>query len=87
GTINCLPGGFTAIRGQAMLKIADIYISDLSSESITDYHQNYLGEDRFMTHIMHQNLPPYSIGFCLGTRCKTNPPATMFKYVKQRRRW
>ncbi|RKO94708.1 chitin synthase-domain-containing protein [Blyttiomyces helicus] len=87
GTINCLPGGFTAIRGQAMLKIADIYFSDLPSESITDYHRNYLGEDRFMTHIMHQNFPPYSIGFCPSTRCKTDPPASMFQYVKQRRRW
>jgi chitin synthase len=87
GTVNCLPGGFTAMRYGAFDSIADTYFTDLPDDTITDYHRNYLGEDRYLTHIMHQRFPRHSMGFCPSARCKTDPPATVLKLVQQRRRW
>lgn len=87
GTVNCLPGGFTAIRYSAMEKVAQHYFADLPQETTTQYHQNYLGEDRYLTHLVHKTFPAYSIGFCPNARCKTDPPDTVEKYIKQRRRW
>ena len=87
GTVNCLPGGFTAVRYGAFDSVAGIYFTDLPYDTITDYHRNYLGEDRYLTHIMHQRFPRHSMGFCPSARCKTDPPTTMMKLVQQRRRW
>ncbi|KAJ3190356.1 hypothetical protein HDU85_000652 [Gaertneriomyces sp. JEL0708] len=87
GTVNCLPGGFTAMRYDALLSVADRYFTTLDNETITDFHRNYLGEDRYLTHIMHQVFPRYSMGFCPSARCKTDPPPSVMKLVKQRRRW
>lgn len=87
GTVNCLPGGFTAIRYNAFESVSDRYFMDLSDSSITDYHRNYLGEDRYLTHIMHQEFPKHSMGFCPSARCKTDAPPTVSGLIKQRRRW
>ena len=87
GTVNCLPGGFTAIRYSAMLKVAEAYFGNLSDDNITDYHRNYLGEDRFLTHLMHKEFPRHSLGFCPSARAKTDPPTNMLGLIKQRRRW
>lgn len=87
GTVNCLPGGFTAIRYNAFESVSDRYFMDLSDSSITDYHRNYLGEDRYLTHIMHQEFPRNSMGFCPSARCKTDAPPTISGLIKQRRRW
>src|SRR5205085_145577 len=51
GTVNCLPGGFTAIRYSAMEKVADHYFAELEQDTTTQYHQHYLGEDRYLTHL------------------------------------
>ena len=87
GTVNCLPGGFTAIRYSAFAQVAGRYFTHLPDTTITDYHRNYLGEDRYLTHIMHQEFPRYSMGFCPSARCKTDPPTKLMGLVKQRRRW
>lgn len=87
GTVNCLPGGFTAIRYSALAKLAPNYFIDLQPKSITQYHQFVLGEDRYLSHLAHKTLPAGSVGFCPKARCKTDPPDTAMKYVKQRRRW
>jgi len=87
GTVNCLPGGFTAMRYSAFESVADKYFTTLADDTITDYHRNYLGEDRYLTHIMHQYLPRHSMGFCPSARCKTDPPTQLMKLVTQRRRW
>lgn len=87
GTVNCLPGGFTAMRYSAFDSVADKYFTTLADDTITDYHRNYLGEDRYLTHIMHQYFPRHSMGFCPSARCKTDPPTALLKLVQQRRRW
>jgi len=45
------------------------------------------GEDRYLTHIMHQHFPIDSMGFCPSARSKTDPPTSFMKMVMQRRRW
>jgi len=87
GTVNCLPGGFTAVRYGAFESVAGSYFTTLADDTITDFHRNYLGEDRYLTHIMHQTFPRHSMGFCPAARCKTDPPTTLMKLVQQRRRW
>lgn len=87
GTVNCLPGGFTAIRWATFDSVAPAYFGVLPSECITQYHQHVLGEDRYLTHLLHQKLRKNAVGFCSVARCKTDPPATVCKFVKQRRRW
>ena len=95
GTVNCLPGGFTALRYNVLTyrkydgdaTVAEKYYGDLPNYSITDYHRMYLGEDRYLTHLLHHALPKYSLGFCPSARSKTDPPANFAGLVRQRRRW
>lgn len=87
GSIACLPGGFTAMRYGAFDSVADKYFTTLAEETATDFQRNFLGEDRYLTHLMHEYLPRHSLGFCPSARCKTDPPTTFMKMVMQRRRW
>jgi cellulose synthase/poly-beta-1,6-N-acetylglucosamine synthase-like glycosyltransferase len=88
GTVNCLPGGFTAIRYTALEKVADVYFAEEKDvDTITLYHMRVLGEDRYLTHLIHKTFPKFSIGFCPHARCKTDPPSSVWKFVQQRRRW
>jgi chitin synthase len=89
GTVNCLPGGFTAIRYTALAKVADTYfnLDPMTIDTITLYHMRVLGEDRWLTHLIHKTCPRYSIGFCPLARCKTDPPSSVWKFIQQRRRW
>ena len=89
GTVNCLPGGFTAIRYSAFKQVAKMYYleEEIHTDTITQFHQKILGEDRYLTHLLHLYFPKNSIGFCPLARCKTDPPDTIIKYIKQRRRW
>jgi cellulose synthase/poly-beta-1,6-N-acetylglucosamine synthase-like glycosyltransferase len=87
GTVNCLPGGFTAIRYKSLLMLSDTYFSEFTDENITDFHRLYLGEDRYMSHLAHLRFPYGSIGFAPCARAKTDPPTTFMALIKQRRRW
>ncbi|KAI9221550.1 chitin synthase-domain-containing protein [Blastocladiella britannica] len=95
GTVNCLPGGFTAVRLDVMeqsipesnMTVAERYFGELPIDTLTDYHRCYLGEDRYLSHLLHQTLPRYSMGFCPAARAKTDPPPTLQALVRQRRRW
>ena len=95
GTVNCLPGGFTALRFEIFSNhfflndktIMDKYFGTLPSKTLTDFHRNYLGEDRYLTHLFHQTLPRYSLGFSPAARSKTDPPGSFMGLVRQRRRW
>lgn len=95
GTVNCLPGGFTAVKASVMkhrngaldASVAEKYFGDLPNYTITDFHRNYLGEDRYLTHLLHFSLPRHSLGFCPSARAKTDPPSTFMGLLRQRRRW
>ncbi|KAJ3069258.1 hypothetical protein HK102_006966 [Quaeritorhiza haematococci] len=88
GCVVCLPGALTCIRLSAFKQIAPIYLSRLQTEATIDFHRFYLGEDRYMTHLlMETQLKPYSVGFVPSARCKTEAPDTVQTLLKQRRRW
>jgi chitin synthase len=87
GSINCLPGAFTIIRYNTFKDVVKDYFTEKEYKTITEYHQNKLGEDRYLTHLIHLRYPRNCIGFCPIARCKTEPPDTFFKFIKQRRRW
>ncbi|RUS30910.1 chitin synthase-domain-containing protein [Jimgerdemannia flammicorona] len=87
GSVICLPGGLTLVKYNTLLSVSHIYFGDLPTDTLIDYHRNHLGEDRYLSHLLHQHLPSGSLGFCPSARCKTEPPATFAQFVKQRRRW
>ena len=87
GTVNCLPGAFTIMRYPAFKKHSQEYFEYSEQKNITHYHQKTLGEDRYLTHLFHKTFPRNSIGFCQTARCSTDPPNTIIKFIKQRRRW
>ncbi|RUS27674.1 chitin synthase-domain-containing protein [Jimgerdemannia flammicorona] len=87
GSVICLPGGLTLVKFNTMLAVSHIYFGELPTEHLVDYHRYHLGEDRYLSHLLHQHLPRGSLSFCPSARCKTEPPATFAQYVKQRRRW
>ncbi|RUS33389.1 chitin synthase-domain-containing protein [Jimgerdemannia flammicorona] len=87
GSVICLPGGLTLVKYLTLLAVAPVYFGDLPTEALIDYHRNHLGEDRYLTHLLHQRLPSGSLGFCPSARCKTEPPTNLSQFLKQRRRW
>lgn len=87
GNITCAPGGLAMYRFKCLQMAAPHYFCHLPEERLIDFHRFYLGEDRYLTHLLHQILPARSLGFCPAARCKTDPPTTLFAFIKQRRRW
>ena len=86
--MNCLPGAFTIIRYHAFKEaVQDYFVEHETDKCITHFHQKKLGEDRYLTHLIHLKFPKGCIGFCPTARCKTDPPDTIPKFIKQRRRW
>jgi cellulose synthase/poly-beta-1,6-N-acetylglucosamine synthase-like glycosyltransferase len=55
--------------------------------SSVDFNRRVLGEDRYLTHILHVALPKHSIGFSPAIRVKTEAPEKFSALVRQRRRW
>ena len=74
------------IRMEALDAIAPFYFVDLDVSKDVNYHRFYLGEDRYLTHLLMIMYPSHSIGFCFSACCKTEAPDTIEKYMKQRRR-
>ncbi|KAI9291520.1 hypothetical protein K502DRAFT_296825, partial [Neoconidiobolus thromboides FSU 785] len=88
GSVTCLPGALTMLRLQAMRSVSDQYFIDFDKRKPLNFHRYYLGEDRYMTHLLMENSQhAHTIGLCGASRCKTDAPDTWQKLVKQRRRW
>ncbi|KAI9193541.1 chitin synthase-domain-containing protein [Polychytrium aggregatum] len=87
GGVTCLPGALTMIRLKQLTVAAETYFSELDTKNIFNYHRYYLGEDRYLTHLLMEQEKSYAIGFCPTARAKTEAPATWKQFLKQRRRW
>lgn len=83
---SCLPGAFTFMKWKSFKLVEEEYFSEKEYKDTFDYHRFYLGEDRYLTHLLMQN-DPSKIGFCEKARCKTNAPGELSGLLKQRRRW
>jgi cellulose synthase/poly-beta-1,6-N-acetylglucosamine synthase-like glycosyltransferase len=74
------------MRYSSLKKVSDIYFNKTEFEDDSDYHRFYLGEDRYLTHLLME-AEPWKIGFCEAARCKTDAPKSIQALLKQRRRW
>lgn len=86
GSTTCLPGAFTILKYEFFKKVSDKYFKSVEYKDTVDYHRFYLGEDRYLTHLLME-IEPWKLGFCEAARCKTEAPDTMSGLLKQRRRW
>ncbi|KAJ9088875.1 hypothetical protein DSO57_1018710 [Entomophthora muscae] len=88
GSVTCLPGALTLLRLTSMQEVAPKYFIEFDKRKPLHFHRYYLGEDRYMTHLlMEQSKRAYQIGLCGASRCKTDAPDSWQKLIKQRRRW
>ena len=85
--MTCLPGALTMIRLAELIEVGEHYFGDLPTEKVFDYHRFHLGEDRYLTNLLLEKYPAYSVGFCSSARAKTEAPGTWAIFLKQRRRW
>lgn len=86
GATSCLPGAFTVLRWTSFDGIAEDYFSKTTYDDSFEYQRFYLGEDRYLTHLLMER-EPWKMGFCEAARCKTEAPDTLMGLLKQRRRW
>jgi cellulose synthase/poly-beta-1,6-N-acetylglucosamine synthase-like glycosyltransferase len=86
GSTTCLPGAFTILKYTFLKKVSEKYFNSNEYIDDTDYQRFYLGEDRYLTHLLME-VEPWQLGFCEAARCKTDAPNTLSALLKQRRRW
>jgi len=86
GTTSCLPGAFTIMKWTSFDNISTEYFNKTKYDDSFDYQRFYLGEDRYMTHLLMEK-EPWKQGFCEAARCKTEAPSDLLGLLKQRRRW
>jgi chitin synthase len=86
GSTTCLPGAFTILKYSFLKKVSDEYFNSTTYDDDVDYQRFYLGEDRYLTHLLME-IEPWKLGFCESARCKTDAPNTISSLLKQRRRW
>ena len=86
GTTSCLPGAFTILKWTSFSNVADKYFAKTTYDDNFEYQRFYLGEDRYLTHLLMEN-EYFKIGFCESARCKTDAPDTLSALLKQRKRW
>jgi chitin synthase len=86
GATSCLPGAFTILKYSCLKEVSERYFTITEYSSMYDYHRFYLGEDRYLTHLLMEEYP-WKIGFCEAAKCKTHAPDEMGALLKQRRRW
>jgi chitin synthase len=86
GATSCLPGAFTILKYSCLNEVAERYFTITEYSSMYDYHRFYLGEDRYLTHLLMEEYP-WKIGFCQAAKCKTSAVSSISGLLKQRRRW
>jgi chitin synthase len=86
GSTTCLPGAFTILKYDCLKRVSEKYFNSSEYQDIFDYHRFYLGEDRYLTHLLMEDKKS-SIGYCELARCKTEAPTNILALLKQRRRW
>lgn len=86
GSTSCLPGAFTILKYPFLKKVSDIYFNSNKYNDFSEYNRFYLGEDRYLTHLLME-IEPRQLGFCKLAKCKTYAPKKIYELLKQRRRW
>eukprot|EP00834_Sanchytrium_tribonematis_P001245 NODE_29_length_37665_cov_1.081563.p6 type:complete len:513 gc:universal NODE_29_length_37665_cov_1.081563:11727-10189(-) len=87
GGVTCLPGALTMIRYSTLRRIGKVYFGDLNQKATLNYHRFYLGEDRYLTHLLMQNYEFGATGMCAVAHASTTAVTGFRSFMKQRRRW
>ncbi|ORZ29846.1 chitin synthase-domain-containing protein, partial [Catenaria anguillulae PL171] len=88
GAVTCLPGVLTMFRYPVLCDVAPDYFYQSEGINTTfDFCQRYLGEDRFMTHLLMEKPGTHTLGFSTAAVCKTEAPGDFYTLLRQRRRW
>ncbi|KAI9176034.1 hypothetical protein H9P43_006398 [Blastocladiella emersonii ATCC 22665] len=87
GAVTCLPGVLTMFKYPVLLDVAQDYFYQREIASTFDFAQRYLGEDRYMTHLLMERPGTYTLGFNSQAMCKTEAPSNFNNLLRQRRRW
>lgn len=83
---SCLPGALTIMEFSALDGIAQKYFTKNQYKNTFEYQRYYLGEDRYMTHLLMEQ-EKYKVGFCENAKAKTTGPNKIKTLLAQRRRW
>ncbi len=83
---SCLPGAFTILKYTALKGVSEKYFQFGEFGDTFDYHRFYLGEDRYLTHLLMLS-EKHKIGYCDTALCKTEAPTNFSQLIKQRKRW
>jgi cellulose synthase/poly-beta-1,6-N-acetylglucosamine synthase-like glycosyltransferase len=87
GAVTCLPGVLTMFNFDALSEVAKDYFYQPPIESTFEFCRRYLGEDRYMTHILMERPGTHVLGFNPRAIVKTEAPSTFYNLLRQRRRW
>jgi chitin synthase len=86
GSPSCLPGAFTILKWNSFKNVSKEYFTEHVYRDNIDYQRFYLGEDRYLTHLLMES-ESWKIGYCANARCKTEAPEKLYELLKQRKRW
>ncbi|ORZ31969.1 chitin synthase-domain-containing protein [Catenaria anguillulae PL171] len=87
GAVTCLPGVLTMFKYHVLHDVANEYFYQPPIGSTFEFCQRYLGEDRYMTHILMTRPGTHTLGFNSHALCKTEAPDNFMTLLRQRRRW
>ncbi|KAI9188169.1 hypothetical protein H9P43_002560 [Blastocladiella emersonii ATCC 22665] len=87
GAVTCLPGVLTMFKYPVLLDVAQDYFYQAEITSTFDFARRYLGEDRYMTHLLMERDGTHNLGFNSHAMCKTEAPSNFSNLLRQRRRW
>ncbi|KAL7751095.1 hypothetical protein RI367_003675 [Sorochytrium milnesiophthora] len=87
GAVTCLPGVLTMFKYETLIEVAPEYFYRSEINSTFDFCRRYLGEDRYLTHILMEREGTYTLGFNSKAMCKTEAPNNFYNLLRQRRRW
>ncbi|ORZ40920.1 chitin synthase-domain-containing protein [Catenaria anguillulae PL171] len=87
GSVTCLPGVLTMFRWETLCEVASDYFDQAPIETTFDFARRYLGEDRYMSHLLMERYSRRALGFSSAAVCKTEAPDNFYNLLRQRRRW
>ncbi|ORZ37873.1 glycosyl transferase family group 2-domain-containing protein [Catenaria anguillulae PL171] len=87
GNVTCLPGVLTLFRWDVLADVSPDYFYQAPITHTFDFARRYLGEDRYMTHLLMERYGKRALGFSPAAVCKTEAPDSFYNLLRQRRRW
>ncbi|ORZ41115.1 chitin synthase-domain-containing protein [Catenaria anguillulae PL171] len=87
GSVTCLPGVLTMFRWNTLCEVSHDYFEQPPIDTTFEFARRYLGEDRYMSHLLMSRYSWRALGFSSAAVCKTEAPDNFYDLLRQRRRW